>query len=103
LRETLRETFYVGAGRSRRCGAPPSPLPFVYKEMNVTRFYVRSLLNPGRRVTNIDAATVWFAIAIVTIVLLAILCNIRQWTVAQPVVPTRHGPNFSTPLRRKDI
>jgi hypothetical protein len=41
--------------------------------MNVTWLYVRSLFNPGRGMTNIDAATVWFAIAIVTIVLLAIL------------------------------
>jgi hypothetical protein len=33
------------------------------------------LFNPGRRMTNIDAATVWVAIAIVS---LAILCNITQ-------------------------
>jgi hypothetical protein len=51
---------------------------FLGKEMNVAWFYVRSLLNPGRRVTNVDAATVWFVIAIVSIVLLAILPNIMR-------------------------
>jgi hypothetical protein len=49
--------------------------------MNVGRSYMQglcSLSNRGRRATllaNMDAATVWFAIAIVSVVLLAVLCD----------------------------